>query len=301
MELRHLRYFVAVAEALHFGRAAAKLGVAQPPLSRQIRDLEEELGALLFDRESRGVSLTPAGKVLLKEAREVLARAAYAVEATRRAAKGAPRELRVGYLSGPGAVVIPAAMAVFRQSHPGLTVTAIELASSAVAGALERGELDAAFVSEPDANGPLGALRYEPVVKYPLRVGLPAKHPLTRKARVAWRDLRAEKFLVYSPAVAPNYRAWVVALCRSQGFDPDIAAEVVSPTAMLTGIGSGDRVALLLPPYASWAPASVKLRPLTPETEPEGFGLVVAARAPKALVTPWLAALRQSATADGAA
>lgn len=301
MDLRHLRHFVTVAEELHFGRAAARLRIAQPPLSRSVKELEQEVGATLLLRDTRSVALTPAGKVMLKEARETLARAAYALEATRRAARSEATELRVGYLGGPGAAVIPAALTAFRKKHPDITLAAIEMNSADVANALERGELDTAFVAEPDANGPLGALRYAPVVRYPLRIVMNTAHRLAKKPRLGWDDLHREKFLVYSRAVAPAYRDWIVSLCRARGFDPRIAAETPSPTALLTGVATGDGLAFILPTYARWAPPEILFKPIHPPPPPEEFGLVFAGHAPKRAADAWLAILRDTAKHDGLA
>ncbi len=291
MELRHLRYFVRVAEEKHFGRAARALNIAQPPLSRQIKDLEDELGVRLLDRSRAGVLLTPAGRVFFKDATDILARSSFAVERVRHAGKGGAGELRVGYLAGPGAAVIPLAIAAFREKFPEATLTLTEMGGAELAGALRDESIDAAFTSEPDDNGPYAVMPYKPVVRYPMRVGLHVDHRLAKKSVVKWRDLTGEKFWMYSKKHAPTYRGWITGICREQGFDPLIAGEVATATAMLTALGSGSGVALLLPPYACWAPPSIVLRPISPEVEKSEFGLVWTSAAEGPLLTGFIAAL----------
>lgn len=291
MELRHLRYFVRVAEEKHFGRAAQLLNIAQPPLSRQIKDLEDELGVRLLDRSRAGVVLTPAGRVFFKDATDILARAAFAVERVRHAGKGGAGELRVGHLAGPGAAVIPLAMAAFREKFPQATLTLTEMGGAELATALRDETIDAAFISEPDDNGPYAGKPYKAIVSYPMRVGFHAGHRLAKKTVVKWDDLAGEKFWMYSVKNAPTYRGWITGLCREQGFEPMLAGEVATTTAMLTALGSGTGVALLLPPYACWAPPSVVLRPLSPEVEKSEFGLVWSPAAAGPLLDGFLAAL----------
>src|SRR3954471_15007611 len=132
MELRHLRYFVAVAEALHFGRAAERLGISQPPLSQQIQALEAELGVRLFDRSGRKVALTPAGSVFLDEARQTLAQAARAVAAARRAADGVIGEIRIGFTaSAPFTALVPRIIHAYRQSFPDVHLRLAEMPTRA--------------------------------------------------------------------------------------------------------------------------------------------------------------------------
>lgn len=300
MELRHLRYFVRVAEEKHFGRAAQLLNIAQPPLSRQIKALEDELGVRLLDRSRAGVVLTPAGRVFFKDASDILARAAFAVDKVRRAGKGGAGELRVGHLAGPGAAVIPLAMANFRETNPGVTLLLTEMGGAELATALRDGEIDAAFISEPDDNGPYAGKPYKAVVSYPMRVGLHSGHRLAKLAVVPWRELTGEKFWMYSVKNAPTYRGWITGICREHGFEPLIAGEVASTTAMLTAIGAGAGVALLLPPYACWAPPSVVLRPLSPESAKSEFGLVWSPEMSGPVIDAFLAALNKAAKDESA-
>ena len=300
MELRHLRYFVRVAEEKHFGRAAQLLNIAQPPLSRQIKDLEAELGVRLLDRSRAGVALTPAGRVFFKDASDILARAAFAVDRVRRAGKGDSGELRIGHLAGPGAAVIPLAAAEFRKTHPAVTLRLSEMNGSEMAAALRDGVVDAAFISEPDDNGPYAGMPYTPVVRYPLRVGLHASHRLAKLDVVPWRELAREKVWMYSEKHAPTYRGWITGICRDQGFEPLIAGEVTSSTGMLTALGSGAGIAFLLPPYSCWAPPSVVLRPLKPEPEKSEFGLVRLPETGGAALDGFVAALKKAAVAEDA-
>ena len=149
----------------------------------------------LFDRSARGASLTPAGRVFLREARDVLARATFAVEQARRAGKGDAGELRVGHLAGPGAAVIPRALIALRETRPGVSLILNELNSAELAVALAAGEIDAAFVSEPDDNGPYAGMPYKPVIRYPMRVGMSVRHRLAKLDRVPWKEIVGENDL----------------------------------------------------------------------------------------------------------
>lgn len=298
MELRHLKYFVKVADEKHFGRAAAALNMAQPPLSRQIKDLEDEIGVRLFDRSQKGAALTPAGRVFLREARDVLARAQFAVEQAKRAAKGEAGELRIGHLAGPGASVIPRAMASFKETHPQASLVLHELNSAELAKAMREGEIDAAFISEPDDNGPYAGMPYKPVVRYPMRLGLSVRHRLAKFQTVPWNELVSEKFWMYSLKSHPDYRGAMIGLCREHGFEPMVAGEVASTTAMLMAVGSGAGVAFLLPPYSCWAPPGVELRPLSPEGGKAEFGLVWSPSSKGRLLDGWLDALHKASLED---
>ena len=175
MELRHLRYFVTVAEELHFGRAARKLHISQPPLSMQIRALENELGVTLLNRTQRHVSLTEAGAALLGEARHVLARVEQAVLVTKRAGRGEIGELAIGFISVADYNVLPVVLREFRRRFPLVRLTLRESTTDAQIGDLLAGRIDVGFVLPP-INEP--SLETAPILREPLIAALPEKHPL---------------------------------------------------------------------------------------------------------------------------
>lgn len=199
LELRHLRYFVTVAEELHFGRAAARLRVAQPPLSQQIRRLERELGVTLFHRSTRRVQLTDAGKILLDEAKRVLAGAAHAVHVVQRAARGESGTLNVGFAASVMFMELPAIIRRFRERFPDVELKLRELPTVPQLARLRSGELDIGFVRQPDPD-PL--LHMETVMREPLLIAVSKSHPLASRAKVPLEDLKHEEFVMFPREVA---------------------------------------------------------------------------------------------------
>ena len=183
MELRHLRYFVAVAEELHFGRAAARLNIAQPPLSRQIRDLEREIGVVLFERTTRGAELTVAGSAFLSEARLTLAQAERAQRTAQRAARGETGRLRVGFVeAATHSGVLPSVLSFFRMHLPSIGLSLFEMDAVQQSDALRDGRVDVGLLHSP----PLDAdrwLRVEHVHTDPMILAVPDTHRLAGRAQ----------------------------------------------------------------------------------------------------------------------
>ena len=241
MELRHLRYFVAVAEELHFGRAAARLRIAQPPLSRQIRDLEREMGAALFERVPRGVELTPAGVALLPEARLTLAQAERAQRTAQRAARGEIGRLRVGFVEAAiYSGVLPEVLGFFRMHLPDIGLSLFEMDLRQQADAFREGRIDLGILHSlpPDAER---LLRVEPVYSEPLVAALPRAHPLAGRARPGLGDFAAEPFVFFPRHVGPEVFDGIIARCRAAGFSPRVVQEAAGwPTlAGLVAAGVG--------------------------------------------------------------
>jgi DNA-binding transcriptional LysR family regulator len=201
IELRHLRYFIAVAEELHFGRAAKRLGIAQPPLSVQIRRLERALGVELFDRSSRRVQLTTAGRALLQEGRPVLADFIAATDAARRAARGETGSLTVAFASSVMFLSLPRMIRRFRAEWPGVRLELRELPTGPQIAALHAGELDIGFLREPPRDD---ELRTETVMR----------------ERLA--DVANEDFVLFPRDLAPGLHAHVLALCAEADVHPRI-------------------------------------------------------------------------------
>jgi DNA-binding transcriptional LysR family regulator len=222
IELRHLRYFLAVAEELHFGRAAQRLGIAQPPLSQQIQRLEQVVGARLFERTSRRVQLTDAGRTLMAEARPVLAAAQAAVESARRAARGETGELRVAFAATVMFLDLPRVIREFRQRYPGVHLDLREMPTGPQLQALRQGDIDIGFVREPS---PDPALEIVTVMREPLRIAVNKSHPLAARPTLAVRDLAGEPFVLFPEVLAPGLYAQVIGLCRGAGFVPNIIEE----------------------------------------------------------------------------
>lgn len=222
LELRHLRYFVAVAEELHFGRAAAHLGMAQPPLSQQIQRLEQIVGTRLFERTSRRVQLTDAGTALLPEARRLLASAETALLGARRAGRGEQGELRVAFAATVMFLALPEIIRAFRDRYPGVHLDLREMPTGPQLAGIKAGEIDIGFVREP---GPDPELEIVTVMREPLRIAVPKGHPLASRATIAVRHLADEPFVLFPEELAPGLHAQVMALCRAAGFTPRVVEE----------------------------------------------------------------------------
>ncbi|HYD65937.1 LysR family transcriptional regulator [Azospirillum sp.] len=245
MDLRHLRHFVAVAEELHFSRAAARLGIGQPPLSQSIQALEAELGAKLFERTRRHVELTEPGHLLLAEAREILARTERAVVLTRRAARGEVGELRIGFTAAsPFLPVVPRIIDAYRRSSPDVHLTLTELPSLRQLAALADGRIDVGFVREP--RTPTGdAFTFHTVLREPLIAVLRADHRLAALDPVPLAELRDEPFVFYPADYGTSTLEQVSALCAAAGFQPRVAQEAREAFTIIGLIAAGLGVSIL--------------------------------------------------------
>jgi DNA-binding transcriptional LysR family regulator len=238
LELRHLRSFRALADELHFGRAAARLGMSQPALSVQTRQLEEILDARLLDRHTRQVTLTDAGRAFDDAARRILREVDAAVEATRQAQAGDVGVLRVGF--GPTLMLSSLAHAVrtYRQRHPGVRIDLRELPTSEQVAALLKGDLDVGFVRGVETDPRLHAERF---ADEPLVIALHRDHPLARATRVPVSALAHDPWVLFPRAIAPQLHEHVTQLCREAGFTPKVVQESreVYTTVGLVGAGVG--------------------------------------------------------------
>ncbi|MEI7968169.1 MAG: LysR family transcriptional regulator [Betaproteobacteria bacterium] len=243
LELRHLRYFLAVAEELHFGRAAERLHIAQPPLSVQVRALEAIVGAPLFYRMQRRVLLTKAGEVLVQEARHLLARASGAIEAARSASRGEIGELAIGFVSTADYNVLPSLLRELRARAPRLRLGLRELTTDVQIRALSDRTIDAGFVMPPVDNP---ELEYRPVHREPLLVALHENHPLARHAApIRLADLAGEPFLLFPRQLGPRLYDDIVSFCQRCGFSPRVEQEAVQMQTIISLVSAGIGVALI--------------------------------------------------------
>lgn len=259
MELRHLRYFLAVAEELHFGRAAQRLHLAQPALSQQIKQLEKELGVLLLSRTKRSVAMTEPGRAFLTEARRTLDAAEHAIRAARRASRGESGTLRIGYVDLATWLGFPAILRRFRQSFPSVEVTLVELHREPQREALVRGDLDVGFftLSEQDLG-----LAGVPIASEPLVVALPSEHPRTAATGLVLSDLVDEDWVLFPRDLRTVYVELILRHCREAGFVPRIVQEA-SQLHTLAGLVSAGVGITLLPRAMAAAPRQgVVYRPL---------------------------------------
>lgn len=242
MELRHLRYFVALAEELHFGRAARRLSISQPPLSFNIRQLEDDLGVRLFERSSRHVRLTAAGLAFLVESRQILARADGARELVGRIAAGLSGRVQAGFVASMLYRGLPERLAAFQQAHPGIELVLRELNSSEQIEALHAGRLDAGFVHAPTVPEGLEGIEY---LSEPFVCCVPEGHP---QAGRRWADLAAlagEPFVLFAREASPAYYERIVSLCVDAGFTPLQRHEVRHWLTVLAFVAAGMGVALV--------------------------------------------------------
>jgi len=273
MELRHLRYFVAVAETENVSRAALKLHVSQPALSRQIRDLEEELGFLLLERGAKSVRLTDAGRVFLTESRGVLERADDAVKAARAIATGNRGELHVGYAPTLTARILPPALRAFQTGMPSVRVKLHDVSTEEMLAGLHEGRLQIAFLVRP-RTAALRGLRFEELVRDPLRLAVAPNHPLARRRVVALADAVLEPFIAYNRKDYPDYHELVASVFSASKSRPRIAEEPDGVSSLISAIEAGNGVALMPDSLACIAGARLKLLPLTPAPKPLSIGIV---------------------------
>jgi DNA-binding transcriptional LysR family regulator len=262
IDLRRLRYFIAVAEELHFGRAARRLNISQPPLSVQIRTLEQEIGTSLLMRSQRRVSLTEPGRVLLDEARRLIGQAEAALVRTRRAARGEFGQLAIGFVSTVDYSILPPLVQRFRAAHPDVALTLRELTVDRQQALLLGGELDLGLsIAPPHA----GDLVVRPVLREPLIVALPATHRLARRrGRIRTRDLAGDGFILFPRALAPGLYDLAIAVCQRAGFAPRLAQEAIQMQTILGLVAAGLGVALVPACMAKLGRPDVRYRHLDP-------------------------------------
>lgn len=263
MELRHLRYFVAVAEELHFGRAAARLHLAQPPLSQQIRGLEEEIGARLFERSSRSVRLTPAGAAFLARAREVLRQTEEASNLARRIHAGEAGELVVGFMNPVMDAVLCRALAAFRAARPDVALRLRELPTPAQCDELRAGRLDVGFIRLA-AGVDLNGLDTRLVLREPYVLAVPEGHRLTGLPVVPLAEIAAEPLILYPRQAMPALYDAMVSALRACGAEPRIAQEVSGKHAALSLVAAGFGLCLVPASARDWARRGVVLREVEP-------------------------------------
>jgi DNA-binding transcriptional LysR family regulator len=243
MELRHLRYFAAVAEELHFGRAAERLMVAQPALSQQIKQLEHELGVRLLERNRRRVALTDAGRAFLKDAKDILARSEAAILSAQSTLRGQVGSLVVGFNSGALADLLPATVGMFRRQFQGVQVVLREMTTAEQAVALRERRIDLGFLCPPVPPSDERLFRIERLLREPLILVLPRRHPLVRRRQVPLGILAKEDIVMCLDDV--GYCAQVRDICRAAGFEPRIAQAADEGETAMALVEAGVGVSLM--------------------------------------------------------
>ncbi|MFD0277891.1 LysR family transcriptional regulator [Kitasatospora sp. NPDC127111] len=248
LPLPQLHAFVVLAEELHFGHAAARLGIAQPPLSQQIRRLEEKVGHPLFTREPGRVSLTPAGRELLPAARQALTGLADGLAAARAVGSGRAGRLRIGFSASLALTVLPGLLRTFRQRHPGAHLDILEMTTAPQLAALHDRTIDIGLLREPpDAETGLGFLT---ALTEPFVAVLPAAHPLAAQRTVQVAQLAGSPFVLLPRAAGPHLYDRITGLCTAAGFTPRVAQHAVEWQTVCALVETGLGVSL--------APASIR-------------------------------------------
>lgn len=258
-ELRHLRYFLAVAEELHFTRAARRLNIAQPPLSIQIRQLESLIGATLFVRDRRTVTLTPAGAALVDGARRTLAEAERSADAARRASRVEVQTLRVGFTDSAALSVLPDIVRRFSRDHPEVRLELTEDATQAQLDAVEKERVDVALV-----RGPLSArsLRTVVLLREPFIIALPVAHPLTRHRTLSLQAVAKEPIVLFPRHLAPQFHDTVVGMFRRARLSLNVAQEAAEYQTMMSLVAAGLGISIVPESVANLGRKGVIYRPL---------------------------------------
>lgn len=262
MDSRRLHYFLVVAEELHFGRAAARLHLHQPPLSQQIQKLEAELGVRLFDRSSRRVRLTDAGRVLVAEGKRLLAADDRAVELVQRADRGQIGRLAIGFISSASYELLPSVLRLFRQRRPDVPPMIQVLNSRAQIEAIEEGRLDVGFLRAP-LTRPEG-VNLEVVASERVLAFMPHDHPLASYSSIELGQLAGEPVITYPRGQAKVFYDQLVGACLSMGFSPNVVLEAVFIPAIVTLVASGLGIAPLPASAVHFNAPGVVHRPFDP-------------------------------------
>lgn len=249
MELRHLKYFKAVAEELHFGKAAARLNIAQPPLSLQIRNLEEELGVSLFHRTKRHVELTKEGQVFLEKVYQLFKSLDESIEAVRMVSRGEIGEIVIGYLASAAYDVLPAIIKQYRKQYPSIHVNLKQLTSAEQLKALQEGTIHIGIISEPIENK---SLNLEIIRKEPMVAALPKEHPLASKtSSIDLIELANDPFILTGRNSNQSHYDGIINNCYDAGFSPNIIQETKEMSTVISLVSAGIGIAIV--------PASIQL------------------------------------------
>jgi DNA-binding transcriptional LysR family regulator len=282
MELRHLRYFLAVAEALNFTKAAALLRVAQPALSRRVQDLEDEIGVDLLKRSSRGVVLTAEGKVFLDKTRHILKLADESVEQVRALARGEEGELHIGYAPAPTVEILPPALAAFQKAFPRVRVLLHDFSEQELIDGLRNGRLELALM--PRGAGPQSVgLEFETLRSYPICVAVAPTHRFACLKTITLEMVATEAMIGFNRKDYPEYYVGLDRIFEPLGIKPRVVVECDSSSSLITEIETGRGVAIASPVLRHASGKRLLYRPLTGTTEVLSVGI---ARATKGDVTP---------------
>jgi DNA-binding transcriptional LysR family regulator len=242
IELRHLRYFIAVAEELHFGRAADRLHMAQPPLSQQIRQLEAKLGFQLFHRTKRSVELTEAGQVFLEDCRKIFRQLDQAVRTGQQASRGEMGQLAIAFVSSAAYNILPPILQAFRAAMPQVQLELHELTTDQQVRWMQDGRIDVGFVRPPVEDEQLQLMT---IFREPLVVALPIAHPLTEQPQVSLAALASEPFILFPRPLAPGLYDQIISLCQQAEFSPNVVQEAIQMQTIVSLVAADIGIAIV--------------------------------------------------------
>lgn len=242
MELRHLRYFVTLAEELHFGRAAEKLHIAQPPLSQQIRQLEAELGFELFHRTKRNVQLTEAGKVFLAEVQLILQQLQQAIQIGQKTSRGEVGMLVVGFVSSAAYNILPFILRDYRKHIPGVSLELHELTTDQQLDWLREGRMDVGLIRPPVEDNKFS---WQTIFQESLMLALPETHQLANQSHVSLASLVNEAFVLFPRKLAAGLYDLIISLCQQAGFSPNVAQEAIQMQTIVSLVAAEMGVAIV--------------------------------------------------------
>jgi DNA-binding transcriptional LysR family regulator len=285
MELRQLRYFVALAEELHFGRAAERLGIAQPGLTQQMQRLEQRLGVELLDRSQRRVALTAAGAVLLEEGRRLLAQAERAIALTERAGRGEVGRLVLGVAESASYAILPELLRAYRRDYPDVDLSVRLMPTPAQVAGVRSGEIDAGVARMPVDTGELAArtIRVDA-----LAVMLPEEHRLAGAPRIALAELAGEPLVVHPSAQRPSWVDFMLAVLREAGVEPGPVQEATDTTTAMAFVAAGLGITLVPGSSGLFARPGVVWRPLAEPAPRSSLVLIHQRERPPATVAALL-------------
>jgi DNA-binding transcriptional LysR family regulator len=261
VELRHFRYAVAVADTLHFGQAAEQLHISQPPLSQQIRQLEDELGVRLFNRTKRRVELTKAGELFIQEARVILAQSAHAVRVAQRASLGEIGQLIVA-VAGPADTRF--FIEVFRRfaaRHPSIRLALRNMSTTEQVDAIREGRIHAGFLVPPIDDA---SIAVETVLRRPIAIALPPEHPLAARAVVPLAALATEQHIMFARHLGPRFFDAIVGACREAGFALNVVHEVDNAQTACALVAAGLGVCFVPAGIEEGRSVAIQVRPIKP-------------------------------------
>ena len=282
MELRHLRYFVAAAETENVSRAALKLHVSQPALSRQIRDLEDEIGFCLFERTAKSISLTAAGRAFFMDARGLLQQAEEAVKKGRAIAAAGPTELHIGYAPVPTALILPLILRAFQRAMPNVHVRLHDRTNQENIAGLRDGRLQLALLPRLPKSGDLRGIRFEALTCQRIRLVVSPNHSLANRRVVSLATAAREPFVALTHEDYPEYYDYLSAIFRSVKEKPRIVEEHDSMSGVISSVEAGAGVSIASEAFGYSFGNRVKLLRLTPEPKPISIGIA----APKRRLSP---------------